>query len=121
MSGVQHPALGGVHLNREAVGNNGSLQNLHFGSDLPATFGFNFRRYFRTSSDGGACRRGGDTCDPYFHWGSELALKGGILMAVFANWLWERRLGRDRAAFLDTCEYNSYLDVILSPFAWMPA
>ena len=42
-------------------------------------------------------------------------------MAAFATWIWESNLGRDCFAFLDTCEYNLYLDVIISPFAWMPA
>lgn len=35
--------------------------------------------------------------------------------------LWESNLGGDCVAFLDTCEHNLYLDIISSPFAWMPA
>lgn len=35
--------------------------------------------------------------------------------------LWESNLGRDCVAFLDTCEHNLYLDIIISLFAWMPA
>lgn len=66
-------------------------------------------------------------------WGGEASkafFKKGI-KAGYGGWgldgglcylsLWERNLGRDSVAFLDTCVYNLYLDIIISPFAWMAA